>query len=117
MSMTKTQVLALLKENRNERGVANWKKPPRTLKSFGIGLTQLRKLAKQLGRDHKLAQQLWKSDINDAKVVGLLIDDPKQVTREQAQKQVDGLHGGMLAHVFASCDATLAKTPFAFELA
>ncbi len=62
MSITKTQVLALLKENRNERGVANWKKPPRTLKSFGIGLTQLRKLAKQLGRDHKLAQQLWKSD-------------------------------------------------------
>ena len=117
MSMTKTQVLALLKENRNERGVAHWKKKPHTLKSFGIGLTQLRKLAKQFGRDHKLAQQLWKSDTYDAKVIGLLIDDPKQVTREQAEKQVDGLHGGMLAHVFASCDATLAKTPFAFELA
>ena len=117
MSMTKTQVLALLKENRNERGVAHWKKKPRTLKSFGIGLTQLRKLAKQVGRDHKLAQQLWRSDIYDAKVIGLLIDDPKQVTRKLAEKQVDGIHGGMLAHVFASCDATLAKTPFAFELA
>jgi len=118
--MTKTQVLALLKENRNQRGIAHWKKreaKTSKLKSFGIGLTQLRKLAKQVGRDHKLAQQLWKSDIYDAKIIGLLIDDPKQLSREQAEEQVKGLQGGMLAHVFASCGAPLAKTPFAFELA
>lgn len=30
---------------------------------------------------------------------------------------MEELHGGMLTHVFASCDATLAKTPFAFDLA
>ncbi len=120
MSMTKTQVLALLKENRNERGIAQWKKQGAKngkLKSFGIGLTQLRKLAKQVGRDHKLAQRLWMSDIYDAKVIGLLVDDPKQLSRDQVEQQVEGLQGGMLAHVFASCGATLAKTPFAFELA
>ena len=117
MTMTKTQVLALLKENKNERGVAHWKKQPRQLKSYGIGLTQLRKLAKQIGRDHKLAQQLWKSDYYDAKVVGLLVDDPKQITREQVEEQVENLNAGMLSHVFASCDATLSKAPFAFELA
>ena len=117
MPTTKTQVLELLKENRNERGIAHWKKKPRKLMSFGIGLTQLRKMAKQIGRDHTLAQTLWKTDIYDAKVLGLLIDDPKQLSREQAEEQVEGLEGGMLAHVFASCNATLAKTPFAFELA
>ncbi|MEO8499124.1 MAG: DNA alkylation repair protein [Planctomycetota bacterium] len=120
MTMTKTQVLALLKENQNERGIAHWKKlgsKAGKLKSFGIGLTQLRKLAKQIGRDHKLALQLWNTDVYDAKIVGLLIDDPKQVSREQAEEQVDQLNAGMLSHVFASCDATLAKTPFAFELA
>lgn len=120
MTMTKTQVLALLKENQNERGIAHWKKRgAKTVKleSFGIGLTQLRKLAKQVGRDHKLAQRLWKSDIYDARIIGLLIDDPKHLSREQAEKQVDGLPGGMFSHVFASCDATLAKTPFAFDLA
>lgn len=118
--MTKSEVLALLKEYRNERGIAHWQKlGPKTanLKSFGIGLTQLRRLAKQIGRDHKLAIQLWKCDIYEAKVIGLLIDDPKQLSREQAEQQVEELHGGMLAHVFASCDATLAKAPFAFELA
>ncbi|MBC8355244.1 MAG: DNA alkylation repair protein [Planctomycetes bacterium] len=120
MAMTKTKVLALLKENQNERGIAHWKKRGQKntkLKSFGIGLTQLRKLAKQIGRDHKLARQLWKSDVYDAKVIGLLIDDPKQLTREQAEQQVESLHGGYLSHVFSSCDATLAKAPFAFELA
>ena len=58
-----------------------------------------------------------KSNVYDAKIVGLLIDEPKKVTREQAEQQVEQLDEGMLVHVFASCDATLAKTPFAFELA
>jgi 3-methyladenine DNA glycosylase AlkD len=118
--MTKTQVIALLRANKDERGVAHWNKRcanKSKLKSFGIGLTILRKLAKQIGRDHALAQTLWKSDIYDAKVIALLIDEPKLVTREQAETQVDQLDGGMLSHVFASCGATLAKTPFAFELA
>lgn len=115
--MKKNEVISLLKENQNERGIAFWKKRPRELESFGIGLTQLRKLAKQIGRDHVLARQLWESDIYDAKVVGLLIDDPKQLSREQAEEQVEDLQHGMLTHVFASCDAALAKTPFAFDLA
>jgi 3-methyladenine DNA glycosylase AlkD len=117
---TKTQVVALLKENKDERGIEHWKKKgikKSKLKSFGIGLTKLRKLAKTIGRDHKLAQQLWKSDVYDLKVMGLLIDDPKQLTREQAETQVEELNAGMLAHVFACCDATLAKSPFAFEVA
>ncbi|MCA9133520.1 MAG: DNA alkylation repair protein [Planctomycetales bacterium] len=121
MAMTKTQALRLLKEHRDERGVAHWQKRHAAasgLRSFGIGLTKLRKLAKQIGRDHRLSQQLWNSDIYDAKIVGLLIDEPRLLTREQVEKQVDdGLGAGLLVHVFASCDATLAKAPFAFELA
>lgn len=118
--MTKAEVVALLEMNQNERGMLNWKKlGPDTagLKSYGIGLTQLRKLAKQIGRNRKLAHKLWSSNIYDAKVIGLLIDDPAQVTREQAEQQVEQLQGGMLAHVFSSCGATLAKTPFAVDLA
>ena len=117
---TKAQVVALVKDHKNERGIANWKKlgvKAGKLKSFGVGLTQLRKLAKQVGRDHKLAQQLWKSDVYDLRVLGLLIDEPKQMSREQAEEQVEELDAGMLTHVFSSCDATLAKTPFAFDLA
>lgn len=115
---TKADVLTSLKRNADERGIAHWKKRKTKLKSYGIGLTRLRALAKQIGRDHQLAKTLWKSDVYDAKIVGLLIDDPKQMTREQVEKQIDsGLNEGMLVHVFATCGAPLAKTPFAFELA
>ena len=118
--MTKAEVMSLLEENRNERGEVNWEKLGDRrggLKSFGIGLTQLRKLSKQVGRDHRLAGQLWKTKNHDAKVVGLLIDDPKSITIDQAESQVEQLQGGYLAHVFSSCDATLAKAPFVVELA
>ncbi len=117
MAMTKTQVISLLKENKNERGIKHWNKRSEKLKSFGLGLTQLRKMAKKIGRDHGLAAKLWETDIYDAKILGLLIDEPKKISREQAEEQVENLQGGMLVHVFASCDATLAKTPFAFDLA
>ena len=116
--MTKTEVMALLRENKNERGIAHWKKlGHKGLKSFGIGLTQLRKLAKKVGRDHDLALKLWNSDVYDARVIGTLIDEPKKMTREQAESQVDELGFGMLAHVYCSCDATLPRAPFARQLA
>ena len=51
------------------------------------------------------------------KIIALLIDDPKKNTRGQAEVQVDHLRLGHLAHVFSSCDAALAKTDFAIDLA
>ena len=116
--MKKAEVIALLKESQNERGIDNWKKlGHKKIKSFGIGLTQLRKIGKKIGRDQGLARQLCASNIYYARVLGLLIDEPRKITRQQAEEQVEDLELGMLAHVFASCDATLAKAPFARELA
>ena len=118
--MTKTEVLALLEENRDGRGEANWKAMgDRTggLASFGIGLTRLRAIAKQVGRDHDLALSLWNERNHDAKIIGLLIDDPVQLTRDQVEKQVDGAGPGMLSHVLSSCGATLPMSPIAFEIA
>jgi len=118
--MTVAEVLALLDAERDERGMRHWERlGDRTggLRTYGIGLTRLRAMAKKIGRDRALAQALWTTDVYDARVLALLVDDPAQITRAQAEQQVDQLGGGMLAHVFASCDATLAKTPFAVELA
>ena len=118
--MNKSEVLSLLKENTNERGLMHWDKMCDTrggLESFGIGLTQLRKLAKKVGKNHKLALELWESNNHEMKIIGLLIDEPKKITREQIEEQVEGTNAGYLAHVFSSCDATLAKSPLAFKVA
>jgi 3-methyladenine DNA glycosylase AlkD len=118
--MTKADILVYLKEHQDSRGIAHWTKREEQrsgLKSYGIGLTKLRRLAKQIGRDAKLARQLWKAKIYEMRILSLLIDGPKTLTMAQAEAQVDDLAGGYLAHVFSSCDATLAKTPFVVELA
>jgi 3-methyladenine DNA glycosylase AlkD len=118
--MTKTEVLDLLAANQDARGLAHWKKMgDRTggLSSFGIGVTRLRAIAKRVGRDHAHARELWNEPNHDAKIIGLLIDDPKQLTREQVEEQADGAGAGVLSHVLSSCDATLPKSPIAFDVA
>lgn len=102
--MTASDVLALLAA---ERGVSG---------SGRIGLTRLRQLARRIGRDAALAQALWAQEEDEARIVALLVDDPARMTREQAERQVQALGDGLLAHVFASCDAPLAKTPFVVAL-
>lgn len=117
--MKKSEILEYLKTNQDPRGIAHWKEHKEKsggLKSFGIGLTKLRKFSKTVGKDPTLARQLWQSQIYEMKIISLLIDDPKTITIEQAESQVEQLQGGYLAHVFSSCDAKLAKTPFVVDL-
>ncbi|MEL7003034.1 MAG: DNA alkylation repair protein [Bacteroidota bacterium] len=117
--MNYNQAISLLEENRNEKNIELWNQHGSTkgkLKSYGIGLTVLRKLAKQIGKDRSLALELWDTNNYDAKIIALLIDDPKQITRDQVEMQVEGVRQGHLAHVFSSCGAPLAKTPFVVPL-
>ena len=118
--MNKSDVHEFLKQNQDARGIAHWgdhREKSGGLKSYGLGLTRLRKYAKIIGRDSGLAGELWNSNIYEMKIISLLIDDPKTLTIEQAERQVEQLSGGYLAHVFSSCDATLSRAPFVVELA
>lgn len=117
--MTVDEVHALLEAHADPRRIAHWERRfgHTGLRSVGVGLTVLRKLAREIGRDAGLAAQLWTDGLYEARVLSLLIDDPKRITRAQAEAQVEQLQAGQLAHVFASCDASLARTPFVRELA
>ncbi len=54
---------------------------------LGVTLPDLRRLAKGV-RDHKLAAQLWASNIHEARLLAGFVDDPQQVTREQMEQWV-----------------------------
>lgn len=117
--MNASDVLDLLAMHRSDRGVTKWKSLGLDVSgpsSLGIGLTQLRTLAKQVGRNRDLAVSLWQTDVYDARVISLLIDDPKAITRDQAESQVEHVDAGQLSYVFSSCGSSLAKTPFVVEL-
>lgn len=57
---------------------------------LGIRMPVLRKMAKEIGGDHDLAQALWKSGIHEARILAGFIDDPKQVTEAQMEAWVLG---------------------------
>ena len=72
--MNKSTVVAFLKKNQDPRGIEHWNNRNQTaLKSYGIGLTILRKYAKSVGCDGKLAKSLWNSNIHEMKIISILI--------------------------------------------
>jgi 3-methyladenine DNA glycosylase AlkD len=52
-------------------------------KTLGISVPVLRKMAREIGRDHALAQELWSSGVHEARILAALIDDPRLVTEAQ----------------------------------
>jgi 3-methyladenine DNA glycosylase AlkD len=52
----------------------------RAVQPFGVKLPEMRALAKRLGRDHKLAQALWKSGQYEARHVAIMVAEPAKMT-------------------------------------
>ena len=52
---------------------------------LGISVPDMRKLAKEVGKDHDLALGLWKTGIAEAKMVASMIGDPVKLTEEQME--------------------------------
>jgi 3-methyladenine DNA glycosylase AlkD len=55
---------------------------------LGISVPDMRKLAKEIGKDHKLALELWKTGIAEARMVAAMVDDPDKLTEEQMEDWV-----------------------------
>ena len=53
--------------------------------TLGISVATLRGIAKEIGKDHQLALDLWDSGIHEARILAVLIDNPKLVTEEQLE--------------------------------
>jgi 3-methyladenine DNA glycosylase AlkD len=114
--MNRQDILKLLEEQKNERGIKHWKNAGiKALKSYGIGATKLKAIAKKVGKNHALALELWNEPIYEFKVLATLMDNPKEITREQIQQQVADLGFWMLSHAY--CNYLLPKYPKVQELA
>lgn len=87
----------------------------RTERAFGVSAPEIKKLAREIGRDHELALKLWQTRVLEARSVACLIDDPKQVTEAQMESWVSDLDN------WATCDTVTGylfdKTPYAYEKA
>lgn len=55
-------------------------------KAFGVSVGTLRKEAKRIGRDHELAEGLWKTGLYEARMLATMIDEPEKVTAAQMDR-------------------------------
>lgn len=92
-------------------GMARFGINPRN--TFGVSMPDLRRIAKEAGRDHALAQKLWQSGIHEAKIVACLVDDPKSVNEEQLERWVRDFDSWDVCD--QCCSSLFDKTKFAYD--
>lgn len=78
--------------------------------ALGISNAVLRPLGKALKRDHLRALALWETGIREARLLALFTDEPKQVTRRQAETYAAAFDSWEIVDHAADlfCDAGLA---------
>ena len=54
-----------------------------TERALCVSTPDMQKLAKQLGKDHALALQLWEAGWRESRILAAMIDEPARITGEQ----------------------------------
>jgi 3-methyladenine DNA glycosylase AlkD len=73
----------------NVRGMARFGINPRG--TLGVSMPVLRKMAKETGRDHALALELWETGIHEARILAALVADPAKTTASQMESWLKDL--------------------------
>ncbi len=84
-------------------------------KCYGISVPDIRSMAKQIGKNHSLAQKLWQSGIHDARLLASMVDDPKIVSENQMERWVKDFDSWDVCD--QCCMNIFDKTPFAWSKA
>jgi 3-methyladenine DNA glycosylase AlkD len=82
--------------------------------TYGISIPKLREMAKDIGKNHQLALELWKSGIHEARILASFVDEPEKVTENQLEEWVRDFDS------WDVCDQVcnlFEKTPYAYQKA
>jgi 3-methyladenine DNA glycosylase AlkD len=83
--------------------------------TLGVSVADLRKIAKEIGTDYKLAGELWASGIHEARILAGLVHDPAMLTESQMEKWVKEFDSWDICDQV--CSNLFDKTPFAYRKA
>ncbi len=112
-SMTSAEILQLLASRTSPDGVEG-------MARFGIvpkkayggwSIPALRKLAREIGRNHSLAQKLWAAEVYEARVLATLIDDPEKISERQMNQWARDFDNWAICD--SACINVFRYTPFA----
>jgi len=112
--MTLNRVLKRLKSESNPAAVRGMARFGITAaKAYGWSAPALKKFAREIGKDHDLAQRLWSTGILEARSLAGLIDEKQKVSELQMEDWVKDFDS------WAVCDGTCLNlfryTPFAYK--
>ena len=62
------------------------------VKSYGLRLPQIRKIAKQCGKNHELALELWNHGYHETYLLATLVEDPQKVDSIQLNEWVNSFY-------------------------
>jgi 3-methyladenine DNA glycosylase AlkD len=80
---------------------------------LGVSVPDMRKMAKEIGRDHKLALDLWRTGIAEARIVAGMIGDPAKLTEEQMEDWVKDINSWDVSDQV--CDNLFEKNQLAWK--
>lgn len=80
---------------------------------MGVSVPDMRVIAKECGKDHQLALDLWETGIPEAMIVASIVDVPDQVTDEQMDDWVAGFNSWDVCDQV--CGNLFDKTPLAWD--
>jgi 3-methyladenine DNA glycosylase AlkD len=80
---------------------------------LGVSVPDMRKLAKEIGKDHRLALELWRTGIAEARMVASMVDDPTELTEEQMEEWVKGVNSWDVCDQV--CMNLFEKSPLAWK--
>jgi 3-methyladenine DNA glycosylase AlkD len=94
---------------RNVAGMARFGINPEG--TLGVSLPDIRRLAQRVGKDHSLADELWRSGIHEGRILASLVDDPVEVTESQMDDWACDFDSWDVCDQV--CSNLFDKTPFA----
>jgi 3-methyladenine DNA glycosylase AlkD len=86
-----------------------------TTTSIGLSVPQMRTLAKKIGKNHKLALDLWKTNIHEARHMALFIAEKEKLTDELMEKWLKDFTSWDL--VDNACSTLFRYSPNAYKKA
>jgi len=95
----------------NIEGMARFGITPK--KTFAVRIPDLRRIAKNAGKDHELAGKLWESDYRETRILACMIDEPELVSSEQMDRWV--LEFDFWEICDQCCMNLFRKTTYAYE--
>lgn len=86
-----------------------------TSRALGIKVTQLRPVARSIGRSHELATELWATGIHEARILASMVEEPSAVTDQQMESWAAEFNSWDL--VDQCCGNLFDKTSMAWDKA